>query len=189
MSKEIPWDSDARERVERAPEFVRSGILKLMQKRANDRGKDKIGSEFLSEIRDESMMLVTRRMKKFGFDNLTMNAWATAKEKFKKIPAKSETIDIITTFLGKRPEKNDSIVNKFESFFGDTVGDKMGWTKGARERIANTPDFIRPMVISRMEKYARERGYKYVTEQTIDEVMEKLPFMAAMKGHNPGELP
>ena len=61
---EIAWAAEALKRVEDAPDFVRPGIYKLMEKRARERGKDFISSDFLSEIRDESMMLVSKRLKK-----------------------------------------------------------------------------------------------------------------------------
>ncbi|MEE8423050.1 MAG: PCP reductase family protein, partial [Thermodesulfobacteriota bacterium] len=54
----IPWADEALKRVEDAPDFVRPGIYKLMEKRARERGIDCISSDFLSEIRNESMMLV-----------------------------------------------------------------------------------------------------------------------------------
>ncbi len=67
---EVEWDEKARERVKNAPHFVQKGILKLMQKRAKERNQDRITSAFLTEIRNESMMLVTRRIKKLGFDRM-----------------------------------------------------------------------------------------------------------------------
>jgi len=52
----------------------------------------------------------------------------------------------------------------------------MGWTKEARERIEKAPPFVRDMAKAGVEKYARKMGYKYVTEQALDEAMEKSPF-------------
>ncbi len=175
-AEKTPWDEDALARVSAAPDFVRPGILKLMQKRAKERGKSRIDTEFLSEIRDESMMLASRRMKKLGFDQLGMGAWGAAKEKFKKSERKQEVIDKIASFLNVRENKNEKIIEKFESFFSDDVGEKMGWTEEARDRMKKAPAFVREMATSAIESYARKNGYKYVTKEAIDKAMENLPF-------------
>ncbi len=173
--EEIPWDDDARERVKNAPDFVRPGIPKLMQKRAKERGKTRIDNEFLSEIRDESMMLAARRMKRLGFDDLDMKAWDTAREKMGKSPDKQKVIDKITALLGGREEKNESIMKKFGSFFADDTGEKMGWSEEARSRLKKAPVFVRGMAKSAVEKFARENGYKYVTAEAMEKAMEKMP--------------
>ncbi len=178
---EIPWDDDAKARVADAPEFVRPGIWKLMQKRAAKRGKSRIDSKFLTETRDESMMLVTRRMKEMGFEGLDMSAWDTAKDKFGEDAHKVNVIDQIKSALDSRPEANKAILEKFGSFFADNVGEKMGWTKEARARIEKAPAFARDMAAKSVEKYARKNGYKYVTEQALEEALAKSPFGAFSK--------
>src|SRR3989338_3535768 len=82
--EEIIWTEEALRRVENAPEFVRSGIRKLMVKRAKERGKKVIDSDFLTEIRNESMMLAAKRIKKIGFEELKIDAFDKAKEKLKQ---------------------------------------------------------------------------------------------------------
>lgn len=179
---EIPWDDDARSRVENAPEFVRPGILKLMQKRAGERGKDRIDTTFLTEIRDESMMLVTRRMKNFGFEELDMSAWDKAGEKFKKDENKVEVIGSIKAFLEQRPEKNQAIMEKFGSFFADDIGEKLGWTQEARERLEKAPAFARGFAKKSVEKFARANGYKYVTLEALERALEASPFGSFSSG-------
>lgn len=172
---DIPWDDDALARVENAPDFVRPGIYKLMQKRARERGKTRIDSEFLTEIRDESMMLVTRRMKKMGFEGLDMSAWEKAREKFSKNDRKRGVIERITGHLNARPEKNEAIIEKFGSFFADDVGEKMGWTEEARKRLEKAPPFARGMAKKFVEKHARKNGFKYVTEEALELAMADSP--------------
>jgi radical SAM protein with 4Fe4S-binding SPASM domain len=121
---EILWDADALARVQNAPDFVRPGILKLMPIRARQLGKTRITTEFLSEIRDESMQLATRRMKKLGFAELTMDAWKTASDRFKKSPEKREVIGGIVEFLNKREGKREDIMEKFDKYFGESGGKK-----------------------------------------------------------------
>ncbi len=48
-------------RVKKIPYFVRLGIYKLMEKRAEEKGYKVIMSEFLSEIRKESMKSVSHK--------------------------------------------------------------------------------------------------------------------------------
>lgn len=175
----IPWDDDAKKRPQNAPDFVRPGIFKLMQKRAKERGKTRITTEFLSEIRDESMMLVTKRMQKFGYEDIDMKSWDTAKEKFSKVPHKAETINGIVEFLNSRQGKNEGIIQKFKSYFTDD-STTMGWTEGARQRLQKAPAPFRPMAKETVEKYAREHGYKMITEEAIEEAMSKMPFSKFM---------
>ncbi|HBL17056.1 MAG TPA: hypothetical protein DD417_10005, partial [Elusimicrobia bacterium] len=65
---DIVWTDEARRRVDNAPAFVRPGILKLMPIRARERGRTVITSEFLTEIRNESMLRVAKCIRGFGFE-------------------------------------------------------------------------------------------------------------------------
>ena len=87
--QEISWADEALKRVEDAPDFVRPGIYKLMEKRAKERGIDFISTEFLTEIRNESMMLVSKRLKRFGVEGLSMEAFEMSMDKNERKPAKS----------------------------------------------------------------------------------------------------
>jgi hypothetical protein len=57
----IEWTDEASMRVKKVPDFVRLGIYKLMEKRAEEKDYKVITSEFLSEIRDESMKSVSHK--------------------------------------------------------------------------------------------------------------------------------
>ena len=51
-----------------------------------------------------------------------------------------------------------------------TASSDLCWTREAEERIAQRiPSFIRPMARLGIEKYARERGYREITPQVLDE--------------------
>ncbi|KKL80091.1 hypothetical protein LCGC14_2008270 [marine sediment metagenome] len=108
------------ERVKNAPDFVRPGIYKLMEKRAKERGYNVITSEFLSEIRDESMKFASRRIKKLGLDELRIEAFDMAKLKLKS-KKKKEVIDNIKGFLNDRTEKNTEIITKFKKYLSQEV--------------------------------------------------------------------
>ncbi|MEE9259445.1 MAG: PCP reductase family protein, partial [Nitrospinaceae bacterium] len=95
----VEWTLEAWERVKHAPEFVRPGIRKLMVQRTVKRGYKYITSDFLTEIRNESMMLVSKRVKQFGFEELSMGAFEEAKVKMRESPRKVEVIEEIEDFL------------------------------------------------------------------------------------------
>jgi radical SAM protein with 4Fe4S-binding SPASM domain len=116
----IEWETEALERVKNAPDFVRPGIYKLMEKRAKERGYKTITSEFLSEIRDESMRFASRRIKKLGLDELRIEAFDMAKLKLKS-KRKKEVIDNIKGFLNDRTEKNTEIITKFKKYLSHEV--------------------------------------------------------------------
>jgi hypothetical protein len=116
MPDDIIWTEEALQRVQNAPDFVRPGIYKLMIKRARERGYKVITSEFLTEIRNESMMRVSKIIKKFGFKELRMDAFEVAKEKMQKNARKVEVIEEIKEFLEQRTEKNELILEKFKRY-------------------------------------------------------------------------
>jgi hypothetical protein len=61
---------------------------------------------------------------------------------------------------------------------GDATGrpagdaDTIRWTPSAEARLANIPEFVRPMARTGIEKFARERGAVEVNEQVLDEARE-----------------
>src|SRR5687768_9060007 len=46
------------------------------------------------------------------------------------------------------------------------------WTAAAEARLANIPEFVRPMARTGIERFARERGALEVDETTLDEARE-----------------
>jgi proto-chlorophyllide reductase subunit len=46
------------------------------------------------------------------------------------------------------------------------------WTAAAEARLANVPEFVRPMARTGIERFARERGTLEVDEKTLDEARE-----------------
>jgi len=95
----VQWNADAWERVKQAPEFVRPGIRKLMVQRTVKRGYKYVTSEFLTEIRNESMMLVSKRVKQFGFEELSMGAFEEAKKKMSASPRKVAVLSLLAIRL------------------------------------------------------------------------------------------
>ena len=181
IKEEIPWTDEARKRVSNAPDFVRPGIFKLMQKKARQHGYKEITSKFLSEIRDESMRLASRRIKNIGFDELQMEAWDKAKEKLKSV-RKVEVIDRIRKFLDERVTKNEGIITKFQAYLKftnntvkkETSGEPV-WTEEAKRRMERAPVFVRGRAIKSIEDYAIKQGVSEITVELINEYMKNIP--------------
>jgi len=81
----VPWSAEARSRLDNAPDFVRSGIKKAAERRARREGLAEIGSDDLTRFRNESMMKAVKRMKAFGFRELTFDAFKVAATKVKRL--------------------------------------------------------------------------------------------------------
>jgi len=47
------------------------------------------------------------------------------------------------------------------------------WTEEAEKRLENIPPFVRPMAIKGIERLAREKGYKKITAEVMDEARER----------------
>ncbi len=170
----IEWSPEAWDRVKHAPEFVRPGIKKLMVQRALKRGYKFIKSEFLTEIRNESMMLVSKRVKQFGFEELSMGAFDEAKVKMASSPRKVEVIEEIEDFLSLRTEKKEDIITKFKNYMDVAPTQGMPWNKEAIEKMEKVPPFVLGMAKQTIEARARERGDKMVTAEIIGEVFTNI---------------
>ena len=170
----VSWSEEAWERVKHAPEFVRPGIRKLMVQRCVKRGFKIVTSEYLTEIRNESMMLVSKRVKGFGFEELTMDAFDVAKDKMRQSPRKVEVIEEIEDFLAMRTEKKDDIVEKFKNYMEVVTPQGIPWSKEALEKMEKVPPFVLGMAKQTIEGRARQRGDKMITPSIIDEVFTNI---------------
>ena len=170
----VDWSEDAWERVKHAPEFVRPGIRKLMVQRCMKRGFKIVTSDYLTEIRNESMMLVSKRVKGFGFEELTMDAFDVAKDKMRQSPRKVEVIEEIEDFLSMRTEKKDDIVEKFKDYMEVATPQGVQWSKEALEKMEKVPPFVLGMAKQTIEGRARQRGDKMITPSIIDEVFTSI---------------
>ena len=53
---------------------------------------------------------------------------------------------------------------------GETIS--VRWTSGAEARLANIPEFVRPMARTGIEKFARDKGTLEVNEEILDAARE-----------------
>ncbi|MBI4715923.1 MAG: PCP reductase family protein [Nitrospirae bacterium] len=86
----VSWSPEAWERLQTAPEFVRSGIKKAAERRARKAGAVEITSGMLTRFRNEAMMKAVMRIRRLGFTELTFEAFDAAKEKVKRLQNNEE---------------------------------------------------------------------------------------------------
>jgi proto-chlorophyllide reductase subunit len=81
----VTWSDEAWKRLLTSPDFVRSGIRKAAERRARKLGLKEIDSEHLTVFRNEAMMKAVKRIRSFGYNELTFDAFDTALQKTKRL--------------------------------------------------------------------------------------------------------
>jgi Proto-chlorophyllide reductase 57 kD subunit len=81
----IAWTDEAWKRLQTSPDFVRSGIRKAAERRARKLGLKEIDSDHLTGFRNQAMMKAVKRIRSFGYKELTFDAFETALEKTKRL--------------------------------------------------------------------------------------------------------
>ena len=81
----VTWSDEAWKRLLTSPDFVRSGIRKAAERRARKLGLKEIDSEHLTTFRNEAMMKAVKRIRAFGYNELTFDAFETALQKTKRL--------------------------------------------------------------------------------------------------------
>lgn len=81
----VAWSDEAWKRLQTAPDFVRSGIRKAAERRARKLGLAEIDSDHLTTFRNQAMMKAVKRIRSFGYNELTFDAFDTALTKTKRL--------------------------------------------------------------------------------------------------------
>ncbi len=81
----VSWTDEAWKRLLTSPDFVRSGIRKAAERRARKLGLQEIDSEHLTTFRNEAMMKAVKRIRSFGYQELTFDAFEDALVKVKRL--------------------------------------------------------------------------------------------------------
>ena len=68
------------------------------------------------------------------------------------------------------PEPFTAMVPGKEGSTGEPV--PIRWTSGAEARLANIPEFVRPMARTGIEQFARDRGALEVDEKILEEARD-----------------
>jgi len=88
----VTWSDEAWKRLLTAPDFVRSGIRKAAERRARKLGLKEIDSEHLTMFRNEEMMKADKRIRSFGYNELTFDAFDTALEKTRRLQGNPQAV-------------------------------------------------------------------------------------------------
>jgi len=81
----MAWTDEAWKRLQTSPDFVRSGIRKPAERRARKLGLKEIDSAHLTTFRNQAMMKAVKRIRSFGYHELTFDAFETALQKTKRL--------------------------------------------------------------------------------------------------------
>ena len=155
-----------------------------MVRRAAERGRATIDSAFLTEIRNESMLLVARCLRGFGFEELSMGAFDVARAKMRRLPRKLRVIEEIRAFLAQRTEKNAMVLAKFQRYLDTLPAHGLPWTEEARARIQRVPEPLRGRVRQAIEAAAREARARLVSGAVVDRCLGGLGAApGAVEGH------
>jgi hypothetical protein len=106
----VEWDEDALARVLSAPDFIRAGIKKAAEFNARKEGLERITSADLTRFRNNAMMRAVQRMKGFGMQELSFDAYEIARDRvprLKENPEADKRFDTIKNFVAARENPGD----------------------------------------------------------------------------------
>lgn len=81
----VVWTDEAWKRLQSSPDFVRSGIRKAAERKARKLGLQEIDSAHLTVFRNQAMMKAVKRIRSFGYRELTFDAFETALQRTKRL--------------------------------------------------------------------------------------------------------
>ncbi|MEC4677590.1 MAG: PCP reductase family protein [Nitrospirota bacterium] len=102
---DITWSVEAEKRLMTSPDFVRSGIKKAAERRARKMGLTTVTSEHLTQFRNKAMMKAMKRLRTFGYDEMTFDGFEDAKENIRRLqnnPEAAKRLDDIKDYMGKK---------------------------------------------------------------------------------------
>jgi len=106
----VEWEEDALARVLSAPDFIRAGIKKAAEFNARKEGLERITSGDLTRFRNSAMMRAVQRMKGFGMQELSFDAYAIARDRVPRLkdnPEADRRFDAIKNFVAAREHPGD----------------------------------------------------------------------------------
>ena len=118
----ILWTDDAWKRLLTAPDFVRSGIRKAAERRARKMGLKEIDSEHLTKFRNEAMMKAVKRIRSFGYHELTFDAFEDALERVKRLQGNEQAekrLAEIRAYMKQKPEVGvlgEELMDRFRKY-------------------------------------------------------------------------
>ncbi len=128
---DVAWTAEAEKRLMTSPDFVRSGIKKAAERKARKAGKTTITSELLTQYRNEAMMKAMKRLRTFGYNEMTFHAFDDAKEKIKRLkdnPEAEKRMDDIKEYMGKRGKVgliDEEMLERMKAYLKDPTKKEM----------------------------------------------------------------
>jgi len=119
---QVAWTDEAWKRLHTAPDFVRSGIRKAAERRARKLGLTTIDSEHLTTFRNEAMMKAVKRIRSFGYQELTFDAFGDAMQKVKRLKGNEQAehrLDEIRDYMKKKPDVGvlgEELMTRFRNY-------------------------------------------------------------------------
>jgi len=120
--EQIAWTDEAWKRLLTSPDFVRSGIRKAAERRARKLGLKEIDSEHLTKFRNEAMMKAVKRIRSFGYKELTFNAFDDALAKVKRLKGNEQAeqrLGEIREYMKEKPEVGvlgEELMDRFRKY-------------------------------------------------------------------------
>jgi radical SAM protein with 4Fe4S-binding SPASM domain len=74
-----------------------------------------------------------------------------------------------------QPDGTAEVIARRAISYGATVERELQWSPAAEERLRKIPSFVRGVVISRIESFARARGLKVITPELLSEIRSAMP--------------
>ncbi|MCP9449098.1 MAG: PCP reductase family protein [Nitrospira sp.] len=187
---EVSWTTDALQRLERAPVFLRGMVRRLAEKKARELGYAEITGEILDRFKSQMMGGAGERAGSPSADEASAGGrlpWtAAARERLASVPEfMRPMIEQITEEIAKERghlEVNVELYDKVESLGDPPEGEEttMEWTDGAvamlHEKLSETPpiavEFVSDMLKRDAEDLARQRGANRIDETTLRDLWE-----------------
>ena len=122
---DVQWTPEAHKRLMTSPDFVRSGIMKAAERKARKLGVSSITSELLTQFRNQAMMKAMKRLRTFGYNEMTFDAFEDAKDKIKRLkdnPEAAKRLDDIKDYMGKRGKVgliDEEMLEKMKDYLKD----------------------------------------------------------------------
>ncbi|RMH05630.1 MAG: hypothetical protein D6704_09110, partial [Nitrospirae bacterium] len=118
----IAWTDEAWKRLLTAPDFVRSGIRKAAERRARKLGLKEIDSAHLTQFRNEAMMKAVKRIRSFGYKELTFDAFNDALDKVKRLKGNEQAeqrLAEIRAYMQTKPDVGvlgEELMDRFRKY-------------------------------------------------------------------------
>ncbi len=118
----VLWTDEAWKRLQTSPDFVRSGIRKAAERRARKMGLKEIDSSHLTRFRNEAMMKAVKRIRSFGYRELTFDAFEDALERVKRLQGNDQAekrLSEIREYMIHKPEVGvlgEELMDRFRKY-------------------------------------------------------------------------